>query len=133
MSDLARKCPVHQFAEMMDEEEMRFLRGGAARAGHDQLAGGEPFGFAAATAEEGDAFESEFLRLGERREDVGGITTRGEHHDEIPGLGQTRATTDQGGLRGANTWSNPKSLPMQVMSEPSEDNAIAGSARRLFW
>ena len=48
---------------MVDQKEMRFLRGRAALAGHDELAGGEALRLAAAAAEEGDAFQAELFRL----------------------------------------------------------------------
>ena len=83
-----RERRVHQFAEVVDQEQVRLLRAGAACAGDDQLAGGEPLGLAAAAAEEGDAGQALVLRLVQRRDDVGGVAARREHHDEVAGVAE---------------------------------------------
>ena len=67
---------------MMDQEQVGFLRRGAALARDDEVAGGEALGLAAAAAEEGDGLEVEALRLAEGGEDIGGVAARGEDDEE---------------------------------------------------
>src|SRR5687767_958196 len=72
-----RKCGVDQFAEVMNQKQMCFLRRRAALAGHDQLARGETFGLAAAAAEKRDAFDPELFRLVQCSDDVSRVAARG--------------------------------------------------------
>lgn len=68
----------------MDEEKLRFLRGRAAVARHDELARGASTSSSTVTAEEGQAGDA--LRLGglQGQQNVGGIAAGGEHDKEIP-------------------------------------------------
>lgn len=67
---------------------MRFLAGGAAIARHDEVAGGEAFGLAAATTEEGDAVQFEVSRFMERGDDVGGVAAGCESNHEVAGASE---------------------------------------------
>src|SRR5580658_7930104 len=93
---------------------MRLLRGGAARARHDELAGGEAFGFAAAAAEEGEAVEAELFRRSERGEDVGGVSARGEGDQKIARLGE------RGNLARKNI------VIAEIVGDAGEQRAVGG-------
>lgn len=109
----ARVGGVDAFAEVVDQEEVGFLAGGAAFAWHDELAGGEAPGFTTAATEEGDGLEAEFLRLGERGEDVAGVAARSERDDEVAGLGEA------GDLAGEDV------VVAVVVADAGEERAVA--------
>ena len=62
---------------------MGLLRGRAAVARDDEIAGGEALGVATAAAEEGDGLELQLFRFVQGGEDVGRMTARGEHDEQI--------------------------------------------------
>ena len=80
----------------MDEEEVSFLRGGAAISGDDEIAGGEALGLAAAAAEEGDGLKVEFVCFVQGGENVGGITAGGEDDEQITGPGEAGDLAGEG-------------------------------------
>ncbi len=85
---LGREGLVDQLAEVVDEEEVGLLGGGAALSRDDQLAGGEALGLAAAAAKEGEAGDAELLRLLEGGDDVGGVAARSDDDHEVARPGQ---------------------------------------------
>jgi len=75
---------------------MGLLRGRAAVARDDEIAGGEAFGFAAAATEESDGRQAPFFCLVQGGEDVGGVAAGGEDHEQILGAGETGDLAGEG-------------------------------------
>lgn len=83
---------------MVDQKEVRFLRGAAGIARDDEIDRGEAFGFAASASEEGDGFETEFVSGVEGGEDVGRVAARRDADHEISGLTETFDLAREGGV-----------------------------------
>ena len=79
---------VDEFAKIVDQEKMGFLRGRAALAGHDEFDRRETAGRAAAPAEKGEALQVARFGLTKSGEDVGGVAAGREYDDEVAGLGE---------------------------------------------
>ena len=90
------KLSVDQFAEIVDEEKVSFLRSGAALAGYDEFDRREASSWAAASAEKGEAFEFARFGLIEGSNDIGGVAAGSEYNYEVAGLGEAGDLSGEG-------------------------------------
>lgn len=87
---------VDQLAEIVDQEKVRLLRGGAALTGHDELDRREAASRAAAPTEKGEALEVARFGFVEGGEDVGGVAAGSEDDDEVARLGEAGDLAGEG-------------------------------------
>ena len=97
-------------------KQMRLLRRRAALAGHDEVAGGEAC-TAAATTEKRDRIETEFLRLLQRGDDVGGVASK-VTRPRVAGLGEA------GYLAGEDL------LVTEIVGEARDERAVRRQGER---